>query len=282
MAILDPADGSRPPDWETLPVIWLLQLPAPLLGFLAVAVVVGVSVGGLLVFRKLVSHTRLESANLVSSQVFQLAGVLYAVLVAFLVVVVWEQFGDAEDATQAEASAVAELLRDSVAIPAIDRPQVQRSLVAYTRDVIDDELPRMRRGETVEEESGPMTDVWSAYLSVQPQSRNEIAFFDHDIVKLNDLSANRKLRVAAGDAAVPGELWVLLVGGGAVVMAFTFLFGTRDVVVHACAVGLTAGLMGFVIYLIFALEHPFVGALSVTPEPYVNVLQTWEHQQPRP
>ena len=282
MAIIDAADGWRPPDWGTLPVIWLLQMPAPLLGFLAVALVVGLSVGGLLIFRKLVSHTRLESANLVSSQVFQLAGVLYAVLVAFLVVVVWEQFGDAEDATQAEASAISELLRDSVAIPQADRAQVQQSLIDYTRDVIDDELPRMRRGETVEEESGPMTDVWSAYLSVQPQSRNEIAFFDHDIVKLNDLSANRKMRVTAGDAAVPGELWVLLVGGGAVVMAFTFLFGTRDVVVHACAVGLTAGLMGFVIYLIFALEHPFVGALSVTPEAYVNVLQTWEHQQPRP
>lgn len=263
-------------------MIWLLQMPAPLLGFLAVAVVVGLSVGGLLVFRKLVSHTRLESANLVSSQVFQLAGVLYAVLVAFLVVVVWEQFGDAEDATQAEASAIAELLRDSVAIPPTDRAEVQRSLIAYTRDVIDDELPRMRRGQTIEEESGPMTDVWSAYLSVQPQSRNEIAFFDHDIVKLNDLSANRKMRVTAGDAAVPGELWVLLVGGGAVVMAFTFLFGTRDLVVHACAVGLTAGLMGFVIYLIFALEHPFVGALSVPPDPYVNVLQTWEHQRPNP
>lgn len=263
-------------------MIWLLQMPAPLLGFLAVTVVVGLSVGGLLLFRKLVSHTRLESANLVSSQVFQLAGVLYAVLVAFLVVVVWEQFGDAEDATQAEASAIAELLRDSVAIPPTDRPQVQQSLIAYTRDVIDDELPRMRRGETVEEESGPMTDVWSAYLSVQPQSRNEIAFFDHDIVKLNDLSANRKMRVTAGDAAVPGELWVLLIGGGAVVMAFTFLFGTRDLVVHACAVGLTAGLMGFVIYLIFALEHPFVGALSVSPDPYVKVLQTWEHQRPNP
>ena len=263
-------------------MIWLLQMPAPLLGFLAVTVVVGLSVGGLLLFRKLVSHTRLESANLVSSQVFQLAGVLYAVLVAFLVVVVWEQFGDAEDATQAEASAIAELLRDSVAIPPTYRAEVQQSLIAYTRDVIDDELPRMRRGETIEEESGPMTDVWSAYLSVQPQSRNEIAFFDHDIVKLNDLSANRKMRVTAGDAAVPGELWVLLVGGGAVVMAFTFLFGTRDLVVHACAVGLTAGLMGFVIYLIFALEHPFVGALSVSPTPYVNVLQTWEHQRPTP
>jgi hypothetical protein len=261
-------------------VIWLLQLPAPLLGFMTVALVVGLSVGGLILFRKAVSHTRLENTNLVAGQVFQLAGVLYAVLVAFMVVVVWEQFGDAEDATEAEASAIAELLRDSTAIPAAYRLEVQGSLVAYTQDVVDDELPRMRRGETIEEESGPMSDVWAAYLDVQPQSRNEIAFFDHDIVKLNDLSANRKMRVSAGDSAVPGELWVLLIG--AVVMAFTFLFGTKDLVIHACAVGLTAGLMGFVMYLIFALEHPFVGALSVKPDPYVNVIQTWTHQQDHP
>jgi hypothetical protein len=261
-------------------VLWLLQIPAPILGFTTVAVVVVMSVGGLVVFRKAVSHTRLEDANPVSGDVFQLAGVLYAVLVAFVVVVVWEQFGDAEDATVSEASAIAELLRDSVAIPAVSRPVVQQTLIAYAQDVVDDELPRMRRGEAVEEESGPMSAVWTAYLNVQPDSRNEIAFFDHDIVKLNDLSAARKLRVSAGEAAIPAELWVLLLGGGAVVMAFTFLFATRDLLVHACAVGLTAALMGFVMYLIFALEHPFVGALSVKPDPYVNVVQTWQHLHP--
>jgi Protein of unknown function (DUF4239) len=263
-------------------MLWLLQLPAPLLGFATVALVVGLSVGGLFVFRKAVSHTRLEDANPVSGQVFQLAGVLYAVLVAFVVVVVWEQFGDAENATVAEASAVADLLRDSTAIPAAYRPEVQRSLVAYTEDVINDELPRMRRGETIEEESDHTTQVWDAFLKVEPESRNEIAFFDHDIVKLNDLSANRKLRVSTGESAIPGELWVLLIGGGAVVMAFTFLFGTRDLLVHATAVALTAGLMGFVMYLIFALEHPFVGALSVKPDPYVNVLQIWKDEQAPP
>jgi hypothetical protein len=265
-----------------VPVLWLLQLPAPLLGTAAVAAVIGVSVGGLIVFRKAVSHTRLENANAVSGQVFQLAGVLYAVLVAFVVVVVWEQFGDAENATVAEASAIADLLRDSTAIPAAYRPEVQRSLLAYTEDVINDEFPRMRRGETIEEESDRTTELWNAFLEVQPETRNEVAFFDHDIVKLNDLSANRKLRVSTGESAIPGELWVLLIGGGAVVMAFTFLFGTRDLLVHACAVALTAGLMGFVMYLIFALEHPFVGALSVKPDPYVNVLQIWKDDQPPP
>ena len=256
-------------------LIWLLQFPAPVLGTLWVGVIVGISVGGLLLFRKVVSHTRLESANAVSSTVFQLGGVLYAVLVAFVVVVVWEQFGAAEDATTDEATAVADLLRDSAALPAEYREEVQQRLVAYTRNVIDIEFPRMRRGEPVDEQSDQLTAVWDSYLKVQPETRNEIAFFDHAIVRLNDLTADRQLRVSTGDAQVPGELWVLLLGGGGVVMTFTFLLGTRDLAVHALAVGLTSALLGFVIYLIFALEHPYVGALSVSPTPYANVLRDW-------
>jgi len=81
-------------------MIWLLQIPPVILGSLFVVVLVGLSIFGLVVFRRTVSHTRLEEANAVSGQVFQLAGVLYAVLVAFVVVVVWEQFGDAEEATR--------------------------------------------------------------------------------------------------------------------------------------------------------------------------------------
>jgi protein-S-isoprenylcysteine O-methyltransferase Ste14 len=256
-------------------MLWLLQIPAPVLGFLWVGTVVALSVGGLILFRKAVSHTRLENANAVSGTVFQLGGVLYAVLVAFVVVVVWEQFGDAEDATSDEATAITDLLRDSAALPAEAREDIQDKLLAYTRQVVEVEFPRMRRGEAVEEQSDQLTAVWDSYLQVQPETRNEIAFFDHAIVRLNDLTADRKMRVSTGEAQVPGELWVLLLGGGGVVMAFTFLLGTRDLVVHSIAVGLTAALLGFVLYLIFALEHPYVGALSVSPAPYTTVLQDW-------
>lgn len=256
-------------------MLWLLQVPPVLLGFLWVTAIVGISVGGLVVFRKVVPHTRFENANAVSGTVFQLGGVLYAVLVAFVVVVVWEQFGDAQDATGDEATAITDLLRDSAALPAENQEQVQQSLLAYTRYVVDEEYPRMRRGETVDEQSDQLTAVWESYLLVEPQTRNQIAFFDHAIVRLNDLTADRKMRVSTGDAQVPGELWVLLLGGGGVIMAFTFLLGTRDLLVHSVAVGLTAALLGFVVYLIFALEHPYVGGLSVSPTPYVNVLKDW-------
>ncbi|MET0900618.1 MAG: DUF4239 domain-containing protein [Mycobacterium sp.] len=254
---------------------WWLQIPAPLLGFLWVAAIVGISVGGLVLFRRAVSHTRLENANAVSGVVFQLGSVLYAVLVAFVVVVVWEQFGEAEDASSNEATAIADLLRDSAALPPQYQAEVQDRLLDYTRYVIDQEFPRMRRGEKVADQSDQLAAVWDVYLQVEPQTRNQIAFFDHQIVRLNDLTGDRKLRTSTADAQLPGGLWVLLLGGGAVVMAFTFLLGTKDLLVHGIAVGLTAALLGFVVFLIFALEHPFVGQLSVPPTVYVDVLDYW-------
>lgn len=72
---------------------------------------------GLFLFRRVAPTRRLQDAATVSEQVFTLAGVLYAVLVAFVVVVVWEQFDIAQTATESEATAISDLLRDSVALP---------------------------------------------------------------------------------------------------------------------------------------------------------------------
>jgi hypothetical protein len=116
-------------------------------------------------------------------------------------------------------------------------------------------------------------------MKIQPVTRTEIAFYDQAIHRLDDLSTGRKERITTGAAEIPGELWVLLIGGGAVVMGFTFMFGTPDFVVHATAVALTSALMGFVMYLIFALEHPFVGTLSVKPEAYAHVVEIWHQQE---
>jgi hypothetical protein len=45
-------------------------------------------------------------------------------------------------------------------------------------------------------------------------------------------------------------------------------------------VALTAGLMGFLMHLIFALEHPLVGGAVGEAQPHVNVLQIWKDDQP--
>lgn len=258
-------------------MIWLLQQPEPLVGLLTVLTTVALAVLGLLLFRRLVSQTRLEKANSVSEQVFTIAGVLYAVLAAFVVVVVWQGFDQAQTATESEANAIADLFRDSAALPPDARPAIQQSLIAYTKDVVDEEFPRMRRGEAIDQQSPRLTQVWQSYIQVQPTTQSEIAFYKEAISRLDDLGNARKTRITTSLAEIPNELWMLLLGGGAIVLIFTYMFPTPDLVVHACGVALASALMGFVLYLVFALEHPFVGALSVQPEPYVHVLQAWSN-----
>lgn len=255
-------------------MIWALQLPAPLVGFLAIAITVALSIIGLIVVRRFVSQERLEKANTSTELVFTLAGVLYAVLVAFIVVVVWEQFDQAQKATESEATAIADLLRDSEGLPAAAQPAMQQSLTNYAHSVVEEEYPRMRRGESVDQASPELTQVWHSYLHAEPVTQSEIAFYKESLTRLDDLGTARKVRISSSQEEVPSEMWVLLIGGGVLMLAFTYMFGTADVVLHATLIGLAAALMAFVLYLIFALEHPFVGTISVPDTAYLQVLES--------
>lgn len=256
-------------------MIWLLQLPAPLVGLVVVIITVSFAVLGLVLTRRFLPQQRLAATGSVAGHVFDLAGVLYAVLVAFVVVVVWEQLNSAERGTEAEAIAISDLLRDSAGLPAANRPALQQSLIAYTNDVVDDEFPRMRHGETIEQQSDHLTDVWQNYLKIEPVSQREIAFYQESITRLDELGNARKTRISGSQSEIPGELWVLLLGGGMVMLLFTYMFPSPDVVVHGALIALAGSLLAFVLYLTFAMEHPFVGSIAVSPEAYQHVLDTW-------
>jgi Protein of unknown function (DUF4239) len=262
-------------------MIWILQQPAWLVGSLTVLITVVLSVVGLFLFRRVAPSQRLQDAATVSEQVFTLSGVLYAVLVAFVVVVVWEQFDLAQTATESEATAISDLLRDSAGLPAPARALVQKSLISYTKDVVDAEFPQMNRGEELEQQSAELREIWQSYAQVEPVTQSEIAFYRESVTRLDDLGTARKNRITGTNSEIPSELWILLLGGGVVMLIFTYLFATPDFLLHASLIALAAALLGFVLYLIFALEHPFVGSLSVPPEPYVHVLGAWPQPAPR-
>lgn len=59
--------------------------------------VAATAVGGLLIARRRVSHLALAKHNDVGGVVFSIVGTIYAVVLAFVVVVVWEALGEADE-----------------------------------------------------------------------------------------------------------------------------------------------------------------------------------------
>src|ERR1044071_1075320 len=102
----------------TMLPIWLL--------FVLLVVVVPLLVTGIQVLvRRRWPHLAEGEHNDVAGYLIAIVGVIYAVLLAFVVVVTWQQFSQASNIVGQEASALRGLYRESVAFPADVRERIE-------------------------------------------------------------------------------------------------------------------------------------------------------------
>ena len=87
-----------------------------------VVIAVALSMLGLVLVRRSVELRRLRSLHDVAGFILAVIGILYAVLLGFMVVIQWEQYTSARRDASAEAGAVLNLYRDAVALGHPGRP----------------------------------------------------------------------------------------------------------------------------------------------------------------
>ena len=115
-----------------------------------VAVILAIVVAallGLAIVRRTVPHNRLAQHTDIAGYVYAVIGVIYAVILAQVVIAAWEEYRDARSVAAAEANAVLNLARLAQVWPAEDRVRVEEALSAYAEHVIDVEWPAMAAGE---------------------------------------------------------------------------------------------------------------------------------------
>src|ERR687894_3034033 len=78
-------------------------------GVLVVCAVSAAAVAGLALVQRLVSSEQRQQHNDVAGHVYAVLGVVYAVLLALVVIAVWEQYQGARETAESEANAVAEI-----------------------------------------------------------------------------------------------------------------------------------------------------------------------------
>jgi len=100
---------------------------------------VGVAVAGLYLARRLVSLEHLRESNEVAGNYLQTLGTIYAVLLGFVVIVVWQQFNDARTYVEREANELLDLFRTAKGFSQPVRGELQRHLRCYLDAVLQEE-----------------------------------------------------------------------------------------------------------------------------------------------
>lgn len=249
-----------------------------LLGILLVGALPALAVGGAILVRRAVGPEVLERHNEVAGFIYAVVGVVYAVLLGFSAIIVWEQFRHAQQGIEGEANALASLYRDAQVFPPEVRKEVEVWLRAYARVVVEKEWPAMAEGKSSPEAWQAYNQLWRTYHDFKPQDEHQRAWYSASLQRLNELGDQRRDRLLSIRSGVPGVIWAVLLGAGAITIGFSFFFGTRN----AWAQGLmTAGLavtIGVVLLSIVALERPFAGFTRVGPEAFhqlVDIFDQW-------
>ena len=223
---------------------------------------------GLYTVRRTVSLEKLKSHHEVAGFIIGIVGTIYAVLLAFMVVVQWNKYQDASTMVTTEANLLGDISRMAESLSADQRKQVLTDLRDYAQFVTDKEWPALAEGRADDRTTDTLNSLWKSYVQeIKPTTLQESALYAESLKRLNDLSDTRRLRINASTDGVPAVLWILLFGGGIGTIAFTFFFGVQDMRAQILMVAALTGEIAFILLLLVALDNPFKGDLKVTPDP---------------
>lgn len=253
--------------------------PAWLLGILLVGSLVLLAVTGTLGVRRRYGVDNLKANNEAAGFIYAVVGVLYAVLLGFTAIIVWERFDTAQGGVDEEANALGDLYRDAQAFPEEMKKEVETNLRDYAHVVAETEWAAMARRTPSPEAWVVFNRLWRTYHEFQPQTDYERIWYAQSLTKLNELGDQRRLRLLNSRSdGIPDVMWIALIGGGIVTIGFSFLFGTKNAWAHVLMTGSLAIIIALVLFSIMALEQPFAGITRVGPESFhlvTRILDEW-------
>ena len=255
------------PVWEVAAAVCFVTVVLPLVG--------------LYFFHKVVPwNVREEDTSMVGLS-YALCGGIFAVVLAFVAVGVYEAMEKTNVTAAAEANSLCNLVFDSAGMPKEIGSRIREEVDQYIDTVTEKEWPSQ---QAYHMEASNFEQGWSQVRQInteiavwEPATPGQAAI-NADMVRLvNKLFAARRTRLLAASAHLPDAVWQMLVFGLGLVTAFIYLYGPHSFKIHAAVTGLTMLSIGLVFTLIIALDYPFRGALSVDDEAFKGVKAVASH-----
>jgi len=241
-------------------------------GLLVVGVGTVIGMLGPALLRRYLGIERLKVNNEVAGFKFAVVGVLYAVILGFAIIVTWEKFRDVETAVLQEAAAVTALSRLANGLEQPAAQQVQARLHDYAVAVIDDDWPAMKVGGYSHQVTQMLDELYGAVIAHEAHGGGEAVILAEMFYQLDQITLARRTRLALAAGIIPGVIWIILVGGAAVTVLFTFFFGSASVVAQVMMNGLLSFLVFVALWVIAEINFPFTGPVHVSLEPFTMFL----------
>ncbi len=256
-------------------MLWIYDLPTWLLALLIIAVFMTVSIGGLLLSRHFVTKRLIFSREINEAvNYFGCAmAALYSVTLGLIAVASWTNFSNVDGLVSKEAATIGVLYRDVGGYPEPLRTELRHALREYTIFVIEKVWPAQQHDILLDQPTLMLTNIHQKLLDYEPPTLGRSVMHAEAMRKFNELVDLRRQRIDQVDSGLPAILWVVVCFGGLLTLSVSYLFFIEDVRFHVVLLSMLTLFVASMIFLIAALDRPFLGSVSVTSDSYKTVIQ---------
>ena len=247
---------------------WLLNLPLFWMAVVVLAATYLVTAGIYWVVIKLAVGDRARSFKAVSPGMLPPLGILFALLVGFIAVEVWNNFDKAKLAVATEASALRAVVLLAGNFPDEQKMRIYALIDRHIEESINREWPAMahRRATLSTLRANALIEALQDVLSLKPVDDSQRTAQPEIVKALETAMDARRQRIVVSQSSVGTVKWA-----GIVLQALCTLVAIA--MVHsdnrlACAIAMTLFATGIALslLLIAAYSRPFTGEISVKPD----------------
>ena len=248
-----------------------VYVPAWMWGLILVSMLVLLANAGMHVFDGWFTRKRYKADNEVTGIVFNVLSLIYSLIITFVIVAVWQNYDDLNRTIEEESDHLNSVLIHSNLLPDSLQTPVTNAIIGYCEKVINVEWQMQgnierRRGSAIP----------SLRLMLYQAEENKtisssvLSMMETDLINITRLHSER---LSHTRAYVPELVWMVLVAGSVMVIAFSYFLTVESKSLRRIYLSFLWTLMGMSLFLIYMLDHPFIGSTQVSKAPYEAILK---------
>ena len=239
--------------------------------------VVLASLGGLVVMRKWIltqEHTQHDIADPLS----QVVGMMFAVLLGFMISDAMQRFASARAIVQQEAASLGDVFRLADGFPTANRDRIRALCITYCEQTINDEWPKLATHGTSNLAWQTYRSLWKECIHFVPGDQGQSNAQQVLLGSMVTLADNHRMRVEALHNGLPAVLWVVLIIGGAATIIFTYFFSAHNLKIQLVMVSMVSLVICLNIFLLATYDDPFSGDVKISPTAFETDLKTFKYE----
>jgi Protein of unknown function (DUF4239) len=229
---------------------------------------------GTVVVRKFIHGQVAEGHNDVLVPLFLTAGVIYAVLLGFMVVGEWESYDAARANTGEEAAVLVPLYRQTTIMDASGRDAMRKVLREYAEHVVDG-WQRFANGERNRRAGHDANALLSVIGQLKFENKAQELIAAQFLQTYSQLVLDRNKRYVQAADSLSWLMWFAAIGGGIVTVTMSFVLYMERRWPQVLAVCVMSALIGTLLFTMALLSRPFLGPLAIEPAPFEQSLSVF-------